>query len=86
MARTPESAKRLARAIVSDIVLYNKDKVVQGIENDNLFELLDDEIQRGLEMYEGEVGPEVFSTSNYFNEALVDILIKRSGNIKSRIW
>lgn len=86
MARTPESAKRLARAIVSDIVLYNKDKIVQGIENDNLFELLDDEIQRGLEMYEGEVGPEVFSATNYFNEALVDILIKRSGNIKSRIW
>jgi hypothetical protein len=86
MARTPESAKRLAKAIVSDIALYNKDRIAEGIQNDNLFDVLEDEIRRGQEMYEGEVGPEVCSTTNFFNEALVDVLVKRTGDIKSKIW
>ena len=31
---------RLARAIASDISLYNEQKIIQGIEHDNLFETL----------------------------------------------
>ena len=30
-------AKRWARAIVSDVSLYNQDKIRAGIEQDNLF-------------------------------------------------
>ena len=37
-------AMRLARAIASDISLYNEQKIVRGIEQDNLFETLKDEI------------------------------------------
>ena len=85
MARNPESAKRLAKAIVSDISLYNKDKIVEGIENDNLFEVLDEELRRGKEMYEAEVGADIIQATNFFDEALVD-MVRRYGHVKSRIW
>jgi len=41
---TPEAAGRFARAIMSDIWLYNKDKIKEGIENDTFFEVLKDAI------------------------------------------
>ena len=33
-----DAARRLARAIASDLSLYNEEKIVRGIENDSLFE------------------------------------------------
>ena len=46
---TPDRAKRLARAIVSDIALYNREEIRKGIKNDNLFEVLGEERRRALE-------------------------------------
>jgi hypothetical protein len=47
MITKPDEAKRLARTIVSDIVLYNPQKVKEGIEKDSLFEVLTDELAEG---------------------------------------
>ena len=55
-------AMRLARAIASDISLYNEQKIVKGIEQDNLFEVLKDEIEEGRELYKSRVSAEVFTT------------------------
>jgi hypothetical protein len=44
---TPEAATRLARAIASDIALYNEDKIIEGIENDTLFDVIA-ELNEGL--------------------------------------
>lgn len=41
LINTPDAAMRLARTIISDIVLYNKEKVKEGIKNDNIFELIE---------------------------------------------
>jgi len=81
-----ERAKRLARLIVSDLILYNQQKIMEGIMNDSLFELLKDEIQKGREYYEKNVDPLVLAQTNYFNETLVDMLLKGKGNIPSKIW
>ena len=81
---TPEQAARLARTIVSDIVIYNKEKIKEAIKNDNVFEVLDDEITQGAEIYKERVPAEL--QENHYNNSLVDILIKRSGNIESEIW
>ncbi|MDH4226306.1 MAG: hypothetical protein OEV59_00930 [Deltaproteobacteria bacterium] len=86
LVNNPEAAARLARTIVSDIVLYNKEKIQKGIQNDNVFEVLADEIREGEKLYNTRVDPELIKTTNFFNKALVDILIKRSGNIESDIW
>jgi len=77
---------RLARAIASDISLYNEQKIVRGIEQDNLFETLKDEIEEGRELFKSRVSVEVFTKTNYFDRAIVDVIIKPKGHVKSKIW
>ena len=80
------AAARLARTIVSDIALYNRDKVQAGIKNDNIFELLAKELKEGLDLYRQRLSPGVDDKSRFYDIAIVDILIKRNGNIESDIW
>ncbi|MBT0653376.1 hypothetical protein [Geomobilimonas luticola] len=81
----PEQARRLARAIISDVAIYNRDKVEQGIKNDNIFEILTDELEEGRQHFISRVAPQLAS-SNIFEIAVVDVLIKRAGKIESSIW
>lgn len=81
-----ERAKRLARLIVSDIIIYNQDKIVEGIKQDTLFDLLKEDIEVGRAYYEKNIDAAVAEQSDYFNHALVDILIKGRGNTPSKIW
>lgn len=81
----PEQARRLARAIISDVAIYNREKVEQGIKNDNIFELLTEELDEGRQHFNTRVSPEI-AQSNIFEIAVVDVLIKRSGKIESSIW
>ena len=52
---------------------------------DNLFETLAEEIEEGRALYKRRVSPDLYS-KNYYDRALVDILIKAKGHIKSKIW
>jgi hypothetical protein len=81
-----DKARRLARTIVSDIALYNREEIRKGIKNDNVFDLLAEEIERGKKLYVSRVSPEIQKNRNFFNQALVDILIKQYGNVESTIW
>ena len=83
---TPEAATRLARAIASDLSLYNEEKIIEGIEGDNIFEVLADEIEEGRELYRSRVSPELYDTTNFYDRAIVDIVVKSKGHIKSKIW
>ena len=80
-----DQAKRLARAIISDVAMYNRDKVEQGIKEDNIFELLEEPLTEGREHFLSRVTPEI-AESNIFDIAIVDVLIKRAGKIESPIW
>jgi hypothetical protein len=86
LIKNPDEAKRLARTILSDILLYNQAKVKEGIEKDSLFEVLTEELAEGKKYYESMVDEGVRQASNFFNEAVVDVLIKQGGKIKSEIW
>lgn len=81
-----DAAGRLARTIISDIALYNREKVLDGIKHDNIFELLEKELKEGLDLYRSRLAPETDRKNSIYNRAIVDILIKRSGNIESEIW
>ena len=85
LIETEEAARRLARAIASDLSLYNEDKIVQGITNDNLFETLAEEIEEGRALYKSRVSPELYQR-NFYDRALIDILIKSKGHVKSKLW
>ena len=82
----PEAARRLSRAIVSDVALYNQAKVQEGIKNDNLFEVLEEELEEGRKLYNTRVSPEIAQNGNFYDLAIVDVLIKQSGRIESDIW
>ena len=82
----PDLAFRLARAIVSDIALYNQEKVQEGIKNDNIFELLKEELKEGREHYYTRVSPDLADRDHLFDRAVVDVMIKQAGKIESSIW
>jgi len=82
----PDRARRLARTIVSDIALYNKDEIKRGIENDTLFDDLGDEIERGRKLYNSRVVPDLSEGENFYDRAIVDVLIMQSAHIESDIW
>ncbi len=79
-------AMRLARAIASDISLYNEQKIIKGIEQDNLFELLKEELDEGRELYKSRVSPEIFQRMNFFERAINDIVLRSKAHVKSKIW
>ncbi len=83
---TPEAANRLARAIASDLSLYNEAKIKEGIENDTFFSVLTEEIAEGRAHYESRVAPAMVNSTNFFDRALVDVILARKGHIKSKIW
>lgn len=81
----PDQAKRLARAILSDVALYNKEKLEAGIKNDTVFEVLKEELAEGRQHFVSRVASHLAS-SNIYDIAVVDVLIKRAGKIESTIW
>ena len=80
-----EQARRLARAIISDIAIYNKDTVERGIKTDTIFDLLGEDLEEGRHHFSSRVTPEI-AASNIYDIAIVDVLIKRAGKIESPIW
>ena len=63
LIETEEAARRLARAIASDLSLYNEDKVLKGIQNDTLFEEMREEIEEGRELFKSRVAPPLLKES-----------------------
>ncbi|MCX7991330.1 MAG: hypothetical protein N2999_04735 [Proteobacteria bacterium] len=82
--QNPEQAYRLAKAILSDILLYNQEKVKKGIEDDNLFEVLSAEIEEGRKLFESRVPANI--PKEVYDKALVDVIFKSAGRYSSKIW
>ena len=85
LIETEEAARRLARAIASDLSLYNEEKIVGGIQNDDLFTVIAEEIEEGRALYKSRVSPDLYA-KNFYDRAIVDILVKSKGHVKSKIW
>ena len=85
LIETEEAARRLARAIASDLSLYNEEKIVKGIQDDELFTSLAEEIEEGRALYKSRVSADLYH-KNFYDRALVDILVKSKGHVKSKIW
>ena len=77
---------RLARAIASDISLYNEEKIKEGILNDTFFEAISAELDEGRELYRSRVAPNLFAGTNFYDRAVVDIILRSKGHLKSKIW
>ncbi len=71
-----ERARRLAKALASDLVLYNQEKVEQGLREGTLIQLLGAEIRRSWEYYCQQIPKHIIESSDYFKEQLNKIVGK----------
>jgi hypothetical protein len=72
--RLHNDARRFARLLVSEIKLYNEQKVVEGRSQGDLYQRLREYIDRSREMYDKRVKPEVAQRYDYFHNELVSTL------------
>ena len=69
-----QKARRLARALVSDIVVYHPEKRLEGLRHGTLKQIFDEEIKKSWEEYAGQVGRELAESTTHFTDALNEIL------------
>lgn len=69
-----QRARRLARALVSDMVAYHPAKREEGLHGGTLKQLFRDEIKKSYEEYVEQVGREFAESTMHFQEALNDVL------------
>ena len=75
MSQDPgQKARRLARALISDLVVYYPDRRKEGIANGTLKTLFQEEIAKSWEEYTEQVGKELASSTTHFTDALNEIL------------
>jgi len=72
--RLHNDARRFARLLVSEIKLYNEQKVSEGRSEGNLYDRLREDIDRSRQMYEKRVAPPVAARRDYFHQELVSLL------------
>ena len=82
----PKVAFRLARTIASDLMLYNKEKIVEGLKADNLFVALEQELKEGKELLESRVVSDLLVQHNFMERAFIDVLIKGQAHIICPLW
>jgi len=73
-------ARRFARLLVSEIKLYNEQKVAEGRNNKDLYDRLKEDIDRSRQMYDKRVSPNVAARFDYFYDELVNTLAEGDAN------
>ena len=75
LSQDPEArARRLARALVSDIVVYHPAKRRDALRDGSLKLLFEEEIRKSWEEYVDQVGRELADATPFFTDALNEIL------------
>lgn len=69
-----QKARRLARALISDLAVYYPDRRKEGLAQGTLKQLFQEEIQKSWEEFTEQVGKELAESTTYFNDALNEIL------------
>jgi hypothetical protein len=69
-----QKARRLARALISDMIVYHPEKRLQGIRDGTLPQLFKDEIEKSWLEYVEQIGKETAESTSFWTEALNDIL------------
>jgi hypothetical protein len=72
--RLHNNARRFARLLISEIKLYNEQKVAEGRSEHDLYDRLREYIDRSREMYDKRVKAEVAARYDYFHGELVNML------------
>ncbi|TVP53701.1 MAG: hypothetical protein EA351_14715 [Gemmatimonadales bacterium] len=71
-----DRAKRLARVLVSDMLTYHPAQYEEAVSQGRLKEEFEEEIRLSWEEYEEQIGRELAESTDYFIEALNEILAR----------
>ena len=69
-----QKARRLARALISDMLVYHPEKRQQGIRDGTLPQLFRDEIEKSWLEYVEQVGKDMADSTPFWTDALNEIL------------
>ncbi len=69
-----QRARRLARALISDMIVYQPEKRQKALEDGTLADAFDEEIKKSWQEYVDQVGEDQANSTSYFNDALNDLL------------
>lgn len=69
-----QKARRLARALISDMLVYHPEKRQQGLQDGTLPQVFKDEIAKSWQEYIEQVGKQLAEGTPFWTEALNDIL------------
>jgi response regulator RpfG family c-di-GMP phosphodiesterase len=72
-----EKARQLARSIVSDIALYNQERVEEGIRTGQFYELMEGEIAEGRRLFAERVGSTVHGQEDFLQTAFAALIERR---------
>ena len=72
--RRRDKSEMLARALVSDILVYNREARDKALADGNLLKALGPEIKKSWELYKEKVGADAAAGSSHFKDALNEIL------------
>jgi len=68
-------AKRIARLIISEIKLYNQDKIEKARNQKEVLEMLKGDLTRGKQHYNSRIAGRLPIGPDYFNETIKEILL-----------
>ena len=71
-----DKARRLARVLVSDMIMYNADRHQTALDGGTLKEDFEGEIEKSWKEYVEQVGPEMAESTTFWVDALNDVLAK----------
>jgi len=66
-------AERLARIVVSDIILYNPEKFDAGIRDGNLLDVMAPDLAEGRSLFDGRVDAEVRAERDFLVERMLQV-------------
>jgi hypothetical protein len=69
-------AKRLARLIVSEIALYNRKVLEEGVRTNRFDKLLEHDIKEARALYARRVPEEIRNSTSYLDEAFTELVAK----------
>lgn len=84
--RLHEEAKRFARLLVSEILLYNEQEIEEGRRSKDLYQRLKEDIERSRRMYEQRLSGKLAGAPDYFREELVRVLANGDESALAAPW
>jgi predicted Zn finger-like uncharacterized protein len=73
LAEERAKAERLARIIVSDVILYNQDKFARAVTAGRVVEMLDPDLEEGRALFRQRIDPRVREERDHLAEELVRV-------------